>query len=71
MTLAIMLTSKGFAADSADKRPFICVGSKMGAEVVRPCKPFGTKGALKRRRMLLLPSALYTVQRGPFGVGKI
>lgn len=55
VALAVMLTRKRLAADGAHKGPLIGMRAQVRAEVVRACKAFGTKRALKGGRVFLNP----------------
>jgi hypothetical protein len=67
---AVVLSSKGFTADSASKWPLICMCAEMRAKVVGPSKAFRTECTLKRSRKLLLSTALYVAERCPFRSGE-
>lgn len=53
MTLAIVLSRKGLAANRANKWSFIGVGAKVRPEVVSTRETFGAKAALECSRVLL------------------
>lgn len=53
VSLAVVLSGKGLAADGADKGALVGVGSQVGAQVVGARESLGAQGALKGGGVLL------------------
>lgn len=72
VSLAVVLTGKGFAANTADKGTLVRVRAQMRPEVVCSSKALRTQRALKRGGVLLRALRIRAVGRcGPRGVGQI
>ncbi len=71
MTLAVVLASKGFAADSANERPLVGVCAQVRTKVVSSGKAFRAESALKGGRVFLDSALVCAVGRRPLWVGEI
>lgn len=71
MTFAVMLAGKGLATHGTHKWPFVGMGSKVRAEVVRTGEALGAEGALKGSWVFLDSVVLATRCRGARRIGEL
>ena len=66
-----MLSRKGFATDSANKRSFISMGPQVRPQVVGPRKSLRAQVALEGGRMLLHPFRVGGGGTWPLRIGQV
>ena len=72
VAFAVVLAGEGFAADGADKRPFVGVGAQVRAEIVGAREALGAERALECGGVFLHASGVFLAAGvRPGGVGEI